>query len=269
MRTRRSYVKSSSTGRKIPYNLVSSFVILRDYADIDGAYINSEHKDLVDIADGMYNVGESTMLSQMKPKYRDLYDAYGSAYFNKVLDDIAALDSQINRNNVDDLVAEVNDLLAPYGDDVEASTRTKSRRPVRASRRITASTAASSDIDYLRSNGDFVDGAKTRMDILDKLNKIDHIIYRLYTAFGSVDSEAFCDLYECRDSDGNCSNGLMDYNGIIGYLTRDIDKIYDILDKQFPNGESDVETYEEDVNDAFMTWLNGVEDDVRDTLDNI
>lgn len=148
-------------------------------------------------------------------------------------------------------------------------TRTKSRRPVRASRRITASTAASFDIDYLLSNGDFVDGAKTRMDILDKLNKIDHIIYRLYTAFGSVDSEAFCDMYECRDADGNCSNGLMDYNGIIGYLTRDIDKIYDILHKQFPNGESDVEAYEEDVNDAFMTWLNGVEDDVRDTLGDI
>ena len=187
----KKYVRSASTGRKIPYNLVSSFVILRDYFDLDDAYINEEHKDLVDIADGLYNVDYETMLSKMKPKYRALYDTYGADYFNKVIVDIEALDSQINDSNVNDLVAEVNDLLATYGDDVEASTRTRSRRPVRASRRITAS----------------AEGKQLKLKVLNALETAEYTFKKLSdelkrmdeSTFGEIDSDVREDLQDKCD----------------------------------------------------------------------
>ena len=46
-------VKAATSG-KIPYDLVSMLVILRDWANTDDSYINKEHEDLVGIADFLY-----------------------------------------------------------------------------------------------------------------------------------------------------------------------------------------------------------------------
>ena len=111
--TRRRSIRAASNARKIPYNLVSSFVVLRDYANLDDNYVSEEHRLLTDIADSLYNVGGSAARG-FTGEYRELYDEYGKAYFDKVLDDIYALDSQISRDNVEDFVEEVNDLLSKY-----------------------------------------------------------------------------------------------------------------------------------------------------------
>lgn len=100
-------VKASTSG-KIPYDLVSMLLILRDWADVEDGYINSEHKALVDIADTLYNVGRN-MVNQLSPEFKAVYDKYGESYFNQVLDDASAIDSQINSRNVNDLIAEYND----------------------------------------------------------------------------------------------------------------------------------------------------------------
>lgn len=103
---------TESASNKVPYDLVSSFVILRDYADLDDSYISDEHRDLVDIADSIYNADIS--VSDMLKKYQDIYKKYGKAYFDKVLKDIRAIDSQIDGSNISDLVAEVNDKLSTF-----------------------------------------------------------------------------------------------------------------------------------------------------------
>lgn len=103
---------TESASKKIPYDLVSSFVILRDYADVDDSYITDEHRDLVDIADSIYNADIS--VSDMSKKYQDVYKKYGKAYFDKVLKDIRAIDSQIDNTSINDLVAEVNDKLSAF-----------------------------------------------------------------------------------------------------------------------------------------------------------
>lgn len=110
MRIERRRAIRAASGRKIPYDLVSTFVILRDYADLKDNYVNKEHELLCDIADALYNVGGS-VVSGFSGEYRELYDEYGKAFFDKVLDDIYALDSQVTRDNVDDLVADVNAML--------------------------------------------------------------------------------------------------------------------------------------------------------------
>lgn len=110
MRMRRRRVIRAASGRKIPYDLVSTFVILRDYADIKDNYVSKEHELLCDIADALYNVGGSAARG-FSGEYKELYDEYGKAFFDKVLDDIYALDSQVTRDNVDDLVADVNAML--------------------------------------------------------------------------------------------------------------------------------------------------------------
>lgn len=100
-------VKASTSG-KIPYDLVSMLIILRDWISLDDeAYLNSEHKDLVDMADGMYN--GSLTIDDMRPEYRSTYDKYGADYFDKVLEDASALDSQVSSHNVNDLIADFND----------------------------------------------------------------------------------------------------------------------------------------------------------------
>lgn len=97
------YIKSNQSTKTIPYDMVSTLVILRDHANVGSdAYINQEHEDLVDIADTLYNAG--LRVEDMLPKYQDLYNAYGKDYFDKVLKDCKALDSQINHNNVNDLI---------------------------------------------------------------------------------------------------------------------------------------------------------------------
>lgn len=105
--------ESAESAKKIPYDLVSSFVILRDYADLDDAYINDEHRALVDIADSIYNISPS-IIKQFKGAYKEIYDKYGSSYFNKVIKDVRALDSQVSHENINDLIAEVNDKLSAF-----------------------------------------------------------------------------------------------------------------------------------------------------------
>ena len=107
---RKSRAIRAASGRKIPYDLVSTFVVLRDYADMNDYYVNKEHKLLCDIADALYNVGEVSV-SRFGGEHRELYDEYGKAYFDKVLDDIYAIDSQLTFDNLNDLAADVNEML--------------------------------------------------------------------------------------------------------------------------------------------------------------
>lgn len=106
-------IHESARGSKIPCDLVSAFVILRDYADVEDCYINEDHRLLVDIADAMYNVGKN-VVDSFDDEYMEIYNRYGKAYFNKVLADINALDSQVSRDNVNDLIADVNGRLSAF-----------------------------------------------------------------------------------------------------------------------------------------------------------
>ena len=106
-------IESTYRGSKIPYDLVSAFVILRDYADVEECYINEDHRLLVDIADAMYNVGKN-VVDGFDDGYTEIYNRYGKSYFNKVLADINALDSQVSRDNVNDLIADVNGRLSAF-----------------------------------------------------------------------------------------------------------------------------------------------------------
>ena len=103
---------------KIPYTLVSMAAILRDYADMSDWYKNDLHKQLTDIADSLYNVGIDP--DEFKAEYKELYDQYGKAYFDKVLDDMYALDGQLTSD------AKVQELIQDYEDrlsGVTASTK--------------------------------------------------------------------------------------------------------------------------------------------------
>lgn len=99
-------VKCSTDGN-VPYDLVSMLVALRDYVDTSSAYVNDEHNKLVDIADSMYNTGLS--IEEMRPEYKTIYDKYGKTFFDKVLKDVSAIDSQLTRNNLNDLIADYED----------------------------------------------------------------------------------------------------------------------------------------------------------------
>ena len=123
-------VKCSTDG-KIPYDLVSMLVALRDYADVSDAYVNDEHGKLVDIADSLYNVGRD-VIEKMKPEFKKVYEKYGSDYFDKVLDDVSALDSQLTRNNVNDLIVDYEDRANNFNG-VEGACGGK--KSVKASRR--------------------------------------------------------------------------------------------------------------------------------------
>jgi hypothetical protein len=101
-----------SSNRQIPYDLVSSFVILRDYADLEDNYVNNEHKMLVDIADSLYNA--DIKADDMNKEYQELYKKYKKTYFNKVLKDIRALKPKINRNNVSDFADKISDKLEQF-----------------------------------------------------------------------------------------------------------------------------------------------------------
>ena len=128
-RKHRKSVKESASGRKIPYDLVSSLVVLRDYADTSDAYVNDEHKMLVDIADFLYNVDFEP--DSLKKEAKEVYDKYGKTYFNKVIKDIEAIDSQISSSNVNDLIAEVNDKLSSFGVEIDESFRRNKIRSLR------------------------------------------------------------------------------------------------------------------------------------------
>ena len=76
---------------KFKYQVVSMAVILRDITE--PKYINEEHKSLVDIADFFYNANLGP--EYLKPEAKELYDKYGKEFFDKVLEDAIAIDSQL------------------------------------------------------------------------------------------------------------------------------------------------------------------------------
>ena len=95
----------------IKYQLVSEAVALRDYTT--PTYLNEEHKRLVDIADCLYNANIPISEWNDSPEYdyKALYARYGDEYWNKVLKDISALDSQLTGNNAGELAEEYEGLL--------------------------------------------------------------------------------------------------------------------------------------------------------------
>ena len=116
---------NATTGSQIPYTLVSMAAILRDYADMSDWYKNDLHEKLTDIADSLYNVGIAP--DEFKTEYKELYDQYGKAYFDKVLDDMDALDGQLTSD------AKVQELADDYADRLDG---------------VTASTKVSASSDY-------------------------------------------------------------------------------------------------------------------------
>ena len=85
---------------KIPYTIVSEGAILRDY--ISPEYLNEDHKTLVDIADFLYNANLTP--DYLTAEAKAIYDSYGKEYWEKVLKDMEAIDSQLlndtHRNNL-------------------------------------------------------------------------------------------------------------------------------------------------------------------------
>ena len=85
---------------KIPYTIVSEGAILRDY--ITPEYLNEDHKTLVDIADFLYNANLTP--DYLTAEAKAIYDSYGKEYWEKVLKDMEAIDSQLlndtHRNNL-------------------------------------------------------------------------------------------------------------------------------------------------------------------------
>lgn len=97
-----------STTKHIPYDLVSMAVILRDHYDMkQEGYANDTHKRLVSIADCLYNTGVGA--GYLKPEYKALYDQYASEvpdFWDQVLDDAHAIDTQCYGGHVDELLQE-------------------------------------------------------------------------------------------------------------------------------------------------------------------
>ena len=75
----------------IDYTWVSMGAMLRDFIEV--RYANKEHQMLCDIADSLYNVGVD--IDSFKDEYKKLYEKYGDAYFDKVIADMEAIDSQV------------------------------------------------------------------------------------------------------------------------------------------------------------------------------
>lgn len=88
---------------KLPYQAVSVATMLRDFTEVD--YINGEHKRLCDIADSLYNLPIPVDKWEDNPEfnYKALYYEYGEEYWQKVLQDMGAIDSQLDPYNRYDL----------------------------------------------------------------------------------------------------------------------------------------------------------------------
>lgn len=111
----------------IPYTLVSMAAILRDHDDPN--YLNDEHYNLTSIADYLYNSADGAFSDHpednLLPEFKVLFDKYGKAYFDKVLDDMYALDSQLTSDaKVQELIDDYNDRLSG----VTASTKVTASR---------------------------------------------------------------------------------------------------------------------------------------------
>lgn len=96
--------------RKFKYQTVSMAVILRDITE--PKYINMEHKNLVDIADFLYNanLGPEHLINEAKATY----DEYGKEFWDKVLEDAGAIDSQLNGEGTheQELILDYSDYLS-------------------------------------------------------------------------------------------------------------------------------------------------------------
>lgn len=93
---------------KLPYQAVSVATMLRDFTEVD--YINDEHKRLCDIADSLYNLPIPVDKWDDNPEfnYKALYHEYGEEYWRKVLQDMRAIDSQMDAYNRYDLEDDYN-----------------------------------------------------------------------------------------------------------------------------------------------------------------
>lgn len=99
-----------NSSRHLPYQAISIPVILRDWDDLaDNEYYSPTHKKLVDIGDTLYNDGMG-MADYLKPEFKKLYDEYGEAFWKEVIEDAAAIDSQMSRDKVKDLKEELVDI---------------------------------------------------------------------------------------------------------------------------------------------------------------
>ena len=115
-----------------PYQIVSMAAILRDY--VEPKYVGKYHKLLVDVADSLYNVGRS-IANDFLPEYKEVYDRMGAEYWDKVLDDMYAIDGQLTTQ------AKVDELLADYGDRLDSSALSFAN----ASTKVTANNALTKD----------------------------------------------------------------------------------------------------------------------------
>lgn len=115
----------------IPYQLVSMAAILRDYTD--PKYISDEHYKLTSVADYFYNACFGDYDNDAKnllPEYKAVYDKYGASYFEKVLDDMYALDEQVSDSRKEkELLDDYNDRIRM----VSASSKVCSSKSVKAS----------------------------------------------------------------------------------------------------------------------------------------
>ena len=111
-----------------PYQIVSMAAILRDY--VEPQYVGKFHKQLVDVADSLYNVGRS-IANDFLSEYKEVYDRMGTEYWDKVLDDMYAIDGQLTTQ------AKVDELLADYEDRLDKGALSYAN----ASTKVTASDA--------------------------------------------------------------------------------------------------------------------------------
>lgn len=88
---------------RIPYDAVSVATMLRDY--ITPEYASDEHEKLCDLADNIYHTGMTPKSNPewYRPEYKALYQEYGEEYWQKVLKDMGAIDSQLDTYNAGDL----------------------------------------------------------------------------------------------------------------------------------------------------------------------
>lgn len=95
----------------IPYQAVSMNVVLRDYIDPD--YINTEHKDLCDLADTIYATGMTPVSNPefYKPQYREVYNSQTKEWWDLVIADIRAIKSQLDSGNKSDLISDYTELI--------------------------------------------------------------------------------------------------------------------------------------------------------------
>lgn len=94
------------------YTAVSMGAILRDY--IEPKYLNDKHRMMCDIADCLYNNGQS-MVELLKPEYKKIYNEYGREFWAKVLQDMDGIDSQINEHNKKYLIEDYDEMLVEHG----------------------------------------------------------------------------------------------------------------------------------------------------------